>query len=299
MEKRGYIYPAYPTPQTLEETQKIRGNKKWVWMLLTVIVFLLVVAGGLYYFLGEYEIKKAEKTIQIANLIELKCMSLCPHEQNLLYNSTAITTDEQFREYANPGCVDYCSEQRNEELKKIPRRIRNDFNPRWVNNSLGWNLNKYVGICSLVIYYHNKQRATLKGSFGYPDLQVTRRYCNSLMGDNNLINLSDYRLGDYKKYDLKLINYSCTIDKIKATLKWDTSSLQMNNLKISYSLHKKNGELSRGGELTYNPLHIGEIREISINPQVQAQNDLDGFKISIKWDIAVNKTRYKDFSCKV
>lgn len=302
VEKR-VSYPTYPSPDMLGNYPGQKSSKKWVWISLILILLLIAIAGASYYFYKLYEKREAERAFLIGTLTELKCFSLCSYETNYLYNASDKKSFS-YQSYSNPGCIEHCIESTKPLLDKAYSSSDVIMADYWPNESLGWNLDQYAGICLINIYYF-KQDFFIRDSSNYrlklderPIIKtINREFCDSLISKQEIIDLSNYKLGNYDKYNLQITNVSCTRDNLRLTLKWDTQSVKMTELAFKPLVEDIQARQVEGTEQKQPPLAAGETREFLLVLPSNQQNNLSKALTYIKYVIAPNNIKTYQIAC--
>jgi hypothetical protein len=161
-------------------------------ILILVILIVLVVAGVLgYYWYSDSRCEEINKEKNIASLKNLKCLSLCPI-------NPAKSEIPDFSS-ADSSCSMYCDQLYDEDLDKItPNKRAEKIELKCLKEGK-------------LSYY--QEDCIGKENFRPCLEEVFNKY-------SYIVDLSNYKLGNYPKYSISIQNLTCNNDSAEVTIKY-------------------------------------------------------------------------------
>ncbi len=257
-----------------------KKSKNWIWITMGILVVVALIIFLIFKALTPLpqpvgtDIPTLEKNFLSGMMTFSKCISLCPKEQNPYFNAQ---DPNSFSVYTPQGCVDYCK-----SFIHQPATIKNSN----VQPNYDTPVYRQFLTCALAIYPYNRPAA----AYQYLDnstnpaqtkmAQITKESCEQLFTQysSTIVNLSNFTLGAYEPYDLKILEFQCGTNNASLLLKWNSSSALMTSL--DFTLEKKDNSSSvisqtplKPGETRQFPLYFeGRLKEVGISGLIKTQS---------------------------
>ncbi len=166
----------------------MKKSVKIIFILFALVVVLFAIIGGFFWY-KDYGCERLKTEYDIVQLTYYKCLSLCP--------LNSFNNQSYYFSSAYPPCFDYCQDKYSEFSDKnydnvaVAKCLGED------NNPVGYALGQCRG--------KKDQNLCLEAVF---------------LKYSEIIDLSNYQLGDYPKLDVFIENLTCNNGSVDVTVRY-------------------------------------------------------------------------------